>query len=121
MQLRVEGVKVLVEADKAEETYGMIILPKTAVSNRQYIMNIGTVLAIGPLASCTFYIKDGEVPDEEGTTTRSLRVGDKVWFAKYGGASFEYSKREDRDRDLRILNDMDIMGIIDDDLTPKND
>lgn len=109
MKLRPEGRKLLVEADQTEEmSAGGIWIPKTAQEANQTRMTLGKVVAIGPAVDLVFEYSDKENPEKEGTL-RHVQIGDRVWFSKYGGCRFETA----RDRDLRIINDEDVMAIID--------
>lgn len=117
MEIRPEGAKVLVSVDKVTfEQEGIIIIPQDARNNRQYLMSTGTVVAVGPGAGCVFNISNSESADDDMESTRSLRVGDHVWFIRYGGASFEYKEKGD-ERDLRIINDTDIMALVGNEIT----
>ena len=112
MKLRPEGCKVLVEVDSMEEkTAGGLWIPKTIMDTHQHTMTIGTVVAVGPGVCCKFWACCGEDADE--ADMRELQEGDRIWFSKYGGRSFEAVKQEDRGRDLRIINDEDVMAILD--------
>jgi chaperonin GroES len=103
-----EGSKVLVSPDTEEEmTKGGIIIPPTVRDEHQVAITRGTIVAIGPLADIKF-------SDEiSGTSKREARVGDKVIYARYGGAIVT-EKKEDgsRGEPLRILNDEDIVCLI---------
>jgi co-chaperonin GroES (HSP10) len=119
MELRPEGCKVLVEVAKVPERVGRIIVPATYAKQHQHVATIGTVVAIGPGAMCQFSAFDGEemeVEDDEHTGTRYLRIGDTIWFAKYGGVTFEFTYKADREdgKEYRMINDADVIAIIDD-------
>lgn len=101
-----EGCKLLIEVDMVQETTGGgIILPPSARENQQRSLQIGTVLRLGP---------DVTVRLEGGKT---LSPGKKIIFAKYGGYNLnlqEISGDNQRvKRDLRILNDEDVIAVLD--------
>jgi len=75
------GDKVVVKAEEEEEkTAGGIILPDTAKKKPQ----AGTVVAIGP----------GRVLDNGSRAAMSVKVGQKVVFAKYGGTEVTVDDQE---------------------------
>lgn len=96
-----EGCKILIEADTAEAvTSGGLFIPKTVQAKEQISITKGKVLAIGPSAIANFTTDDG--------AGEPLKIGDKVLFAKYGG----FYVQEDG-KDLRFINDKDIIARID--------
>lgn len=122
MKLRAPQGRVLVEVEKVESvTSGGIFIPVTWLDRRQNMMTIGKVVAVGPHVMCAFKCKDGEIPDDEADNTRQVRPGDRIWFAKYGGASFEVAEKENRGIDLRVINDEDIQAILDDEEENEED
>ena len=73
MAIKPLGDKVVVKTTEEEEkSPGGIILPDTAKKKPQE----GVVIAIGP----------GRVLDDGGRAPMNVKEGDKVIFAKYGGA-----------------------------------
>ena len=101
MIFRPEGHKVLVDADKAEEKIGSLIIPKTVQASEQIRITRGTVVAIGPTAVANF--RGAKESDEP------LKVGDRIIFAKYGGFYLDV----DKEHDYRFINDEDIIARID--------
>jgi chaperonin GroES len=70
--IRPLGDKVVVKtAEEEQKTAGGIILPDTAKKKPQ----VGSVIAIGP----------GRVLDDGSRAAMSVKVGQKVVYAKYGG------------------------------------
>jgi chaperonin GroES len=101
-----EGSKVIVKPDAYEEiTKGGIIIPETVKSERQIAVTRGTIVAIGPNADVTFGSADG-------IEKREARVGDKVIFARYGGAEVSEKKEDGSREKLRLLTDEDIVALI---------
>jgi chaperonin GroES len=85
---------VVKPADREEKTKGGIYLPDTASKERPME---GTVLAVG----------EGRRDDNGKLVPPSVRVGDKVLFAKYSGTEFKIDEIE-----YLIMAEKDIMGII---------
>ena len=91
-KLRPLDDRVVVEPVEAEErTAGGIVLPDAAKEKPQ----LGTVVAIGP----------GKLLDSGKRGELSVAVGDKVYFAKYGGVEQELDGR-----DVKILRESDILA-----------
>lgn len=90
------GHRVLVKPDPLEEkSKGGILLPNDERKEKAQI--VGTVIAIGKTAWKAF--DDGEP---------WCKVGDKVYFAQYGG----YLVRDtETDEEFRLLNDEDICAV----------
>jgi len=95
-----EGCKLLIEVDEADAvTPGGIVVPNQARENMQMSLTMGTILRVGPHATTAF--ADG----------KELKPGSRVVFAKYGG----YRLREvETRRDLRIINDEDVLVLLED-------
>lgn len=92
-----EGYKILVEADQTEEvTSGGIFIPATVREAHQRHATFGTVLRCGPTHNAQV----------EG---REIGPGTRIIFAKYGGV---FLKDVDRRRDLRLINDEDILAVV---------
>ncbi len=94
MKLKPLGDRVLVKREDAEEkTSGGIIIPDTSKEKPSK----GSVVAIG----------DG-VRDEKGNLIpMNLKVGDKVFFTKWGGTEIKVD-----DEELLIMKESDILAII---------
>ncbi len=86
---------VLAVLDDAEQTAGGIYLPDTAREKPQK----GEVLAVGP----------GRITDSGQREEMSVKPGDRVLFAKYGGTDVKLT-----DREVKILSEKDILAIIED-------
>lgn len=98
--IKVLGHRVLVEVSKVEEkSEGGIILaaPKHLAQERQG-KEKGKVIGIGSTAY-----------KELGDGKPWVKLGDTVYFQRYGGIML---KDKEEDKDLRILNDEDILAII---------
>ena len=90
MKIRPLGDKVLIKVvEETESSPGGIILPDSAREKPQK----GEVLAVGPGKSS----KEGKREEME------VKVGDVVWFSKYGGTNIE---------DYKILSESDILAVI---------
>ncbi len=90
--------RVLVRKDPVEKkTESGIVLALNERSEKKATVT-GTVLEIGSTAFLSF----GSTAEEQG-----VKVGTRVYFAKYAGA--------DIDDDLTILNDEDVIGVIEND------
>ena len=87
------GDKVVVKpAEEEEKTSGGIILPDTAKKKPQE----GKVVAVGP----------GRVLDDGSRAAMSVKKGQTVVFAKYGGTEIKVN-----DEDLVILDEDSIYAI----------
>jgi chaperonin GroES len=85
--------RVVVKALSGEEkTRGGIVLPDTAKEKPQE----GEVIAVGP----------GRVLENGGRLTPEVKVGDRVVFAKYGGAEVKIDGEE-----YLILRESDILAV----------
>lgn len=92
MTLKPLDDRVVVEPLSAEETTaGGIVLPDSAQEKPQR----GTILAVGP----------GRLLDSGERSTLSVKVGDEVLFAKYGGTEIEVDGKE-----IKILRESDILA-----------
>jgi chaperonin GroES len=85
---------VLKQADRAAQTKGGIFLPDTASKERPME---GLILAVG----------SGRLDDSGTRWPLSVKVGDKVLFAKYGGTEYRID-----DVEYLILSEKDILGVI---------
>jgi len=85
---------VLKPADREEKTKGGIFLPDTASKERPME---GMIQAIG----------EGRRDDSGKLIPLTVKVGDKVLFAKYSGTEFKIDEVE-----YLILAEKDILGII---------
>jgi len=107
MNFHPEGTKLLIKADRTESiTKGGIILPETSRDQSQYKVTMATVMAIGPDAVSNF-------TDPNTNEKRAIKVGDRIIFTRYGGA---YIYTEDRESDLRIIQDQDVLALITDEV-----
>jgi chaperonin GroES len=94
-RIRPLGDRVVVKpVEREEKTKGGIFLPDTASKERPME---GTILAAG----------EGRRDDNGKLIPMSVRVGDKVLFAKYSGTEFKID-----DVEYLILSEKDILGII---------
>ncbi len=84
---------VLEVLDETEQTAGGIYIPDTAREKPQR----GLVLAVGP----------GRLRDDGKREEMTVKVGDKVLFAKYGGTDVKLGEKE-----VKILSEKDILGIL---------
>lgn len=87
---------VVKPTEREERTPGGVILPDTVSKERP---QEGTVLAVG----------EGRYDDSGKLIPMTIKPGDKVLFAKYGGTEFKLD-----DVDYLILAEKDILGIIQD-------
>jgi chaperonin GroES len=78
--------------EREEKTKGGIILPDTAKEKPQE----GEVIAVGP----------GRMSEDGKRIAMVFKVGDKVLYAKYGGAEIKVE-----DEELVILRESDILAI----------
>jgi chaperonin GroES len=96
IEMKIEPLddRIVVEPMEAEEkTKGGIVLPDTAKEKPQK----GKVLATGP----------GRMTDEGQRIAPSVKKGDTVVYAKYGGTEIEVDGK-----DLIILRETDILAKI---------
>jgi len=88
------GDRVVLEVlDDNEQTAGGIYIPDTAREKPQR----GVILAVGP----------GKIRDDGKREEMSVKIGDKVLFAKYGGTDVKLGEKE-----VKILSEKDILGIL---------
>lgn len=86
--------RVVVKREDAEQrTAGGIIIPDSSKEKPSK----GTVLAVG----------DGARDENGKLIPMTVKVGDKVLFAKWGGTEFKID-----DEELLILKESDILGIL---------
>jgi len=96
MQLKLEPLddRIVVEPMEAEsKTKGGIVLPDTAKEKPQK----GKVISVGP----------GRVTDEGKRIAPSVKKGDTVVYARYGGSEIEIDGKE-----YMILRESDILAKI---------
>ena len=94
MRLKPIGDRVLVKREDAEEkTAGGIIIPDTSKEKPSK----GTVMAVG----------DGARDEKGNIIPMTLKVGDKVFFTKWGGTEVKIN-----DEELLIMKESDILAII---------
>ncbi len=85
--------RIIVKALEAEEvTSGGIVLPDTAKEKPQK----GEVIAVGP----------GKLSDKGERTEMDVKVGDVVFYAKYGGTDIKIDGQE-----MVILRQDDVLAI----------
>ena len=94
MKLKPLGDRVLVKREDAEEkTSGGIIIPDTSKEKPSK----GSVVAVG----------DGARDEKGNIIPMSLKVGDKVFFTKWGGTEIKVDNEE-----IIIMKESDIFAII---------
>ncbi len=94
MKLKPLGDRVLVKREDAEEkTSGGIIIPDTSKEKPSK----GSVVAVG----------DGARDENGNLIPMNLKVGDKVFFTKWGGTEIKVD-----DEELLIMKESDILAII---------
>lgn len=94
-RIRPLGDRVVVKpVEREEKTKTGIFLPDTASKERPME---GTVLAVG----------EGRRDDSGKLIPMSVKVGDRVIFAKYSGTEFKLD-----DVEYLILSEKDILGIV---------
>lgn len=79
--------------EEKEVKKGGIIIPDTAKEKPQE----GEVVAVGP----------GKVTDDGKLQPMSVKVGDKILFAKYGGNEVKLG-----DEEYLIMHETDVLGIL---------
>ena len=89
---------VLVRPDTVAERQGVLYLPQTTREREQFAQVFGEIVAIGPTAWKAF---DSGEP--------WAKIGDRVSYAKYGGALL---KDPETGEHYRLLLDKDIVAII---------
>jgi chaperonin GroES len=85
---------VVKPVEREEQTKGGIYLPDTASKERPME---GTILAVG----------EGRLDDNGRRVPMSVKAGDKVLFAKYGGTEYKVD-----DVEYLILSEKDILGVV---------
>ncbi|MBC6982586.1 co-chaperone GroES [Caulobacter sp. 17J80-11] len=101
MKFRPLGDRVLVKrVEEEEKTKGGIIIPDTAKEKPQE----GEVLAVGPGAR-----------DETGKRVElDVKAGDRILFGKWSGTEVRIDGK-----DLLIMKESDILGVVDRDAAAK--
>ncbi len=95
MSLKPLGDRLIVKATEAEEkTAGGIVLPDTAREKPQK----GEVIAVGP----------GKVLDNGKTQAMEVKVGDTIYYAKYGGTEVKLGAEE-----YVILRQDEVLAVLD--------
>lgn len=104
MQVAPVGHRVLIQPEKVEETTkGGIIIAKPHVEKEQLAQVCGKVLAVG--ADCWHEY-----------ASPWCKVGDRVLYQRYAGMRVPDDRGGFRD-DMVLLNDLDITGIVLEDIT----
>ena len=80
--------------EEDESRIGSIVIPDTAKEKPQ----IGKVIAVGP----------GKINDDGVRRPLTVKAGDRVIFAKYGGTDFELEHEE-----YLIVRESDILAVVD--------
>lgn len=94
MALKPLADRIIVKAVEAEEkTAGGILLPDTAKEKPQQ----GEVIAVGP----------GKLLDSGKTVAMDVQVGDRIYFAKYGGTEVKIGADE-----FIILRQDDVLAVL---------
>ena len=94
MKLKPLDDRVVIETKELEEkNVGGIIIPDTAKEKPQ----IGEIIAVGP----------GKTNDDGKIIPLSLKVGDRILYAKYGGTEVDI-----QDKKYIIISRSDILAII---------
>src|SRR5215471_5761570 len=101
MAFRPLGDRVLVKrVEEEEKTRGGIIIPDTAKEKPQE----GEVVAVGP----------GARDDSGKVQALDVKAGDRILFGKWSGTEVKLDGK-----DLLIIKESDIMGIIDESMSKK--
>jgi chaperonin GroES len=94
MALKPLADRIIVKATQAEEkTAGGILLPDSAQEKPQQ----GEVIAVGP----------GKLLDNGRTVALDVSVGDKIYYAKYGGTEVKVGADE-----FIILRQDDVLAVV---------
>lgn len=95
MALKPLGDRLIVKPTLAEEkTAGGIVLPDTAKEKPQQ----GEIIAVGP----------GKLLDNGTTASVDVKVGDVIYYAKYGGTEIKIGADE-----YIILRQDDVLAVLD--------
>ena len=95
MALKPLADRLIVKATEAEaKTAGGIVLPDSAQQKPQ----AGEVIAVGP----------GKLLDNGKLSPMEVKVGDKVYYSKYGGTEIKVNGE-----DVIILRQDDVLAILD--------
>lgn len=108
MRVKAIGHRIIVKPDPVEEkTAGGIVLAVDTKRERAGAQK-GTVIDIGPLA-WTNEILFGK------STKPWCKVGDRVFFARYGGKMLNLNEDTTQEEDwVVVLNDEDLQALIED-------
>jgi co-chaperonin GroES (HSP10) len=110
MKIRPAGHYALVEVEPVEETTesGIVYRTQNEIEREHGGRDIGRVVAFGPLAYKGF--AHAESPEDWG-----VAIGDKVEFRRYDGKESRWAEYDESLKNLRYINDNDIIGVIEDD------
>lgn len=92
--------KVLIKPKAVEDKVGSIIIPEQVKDRDQFAQMEGELVAVSPLAFT--YVEQWPAGAEKP------KVGDKVLFAKYSGATVTGLDKVE----YRIVNDKDIAAVL---------
>ena len=105
MKVKAIGHRVIVRPDPVEEKTKSGIILNVDVGRERAAAQKGTVLDIGPLA-WTNEVIFGKNPSPW------CKVGDRVFFARYGGKDLNLAE-EGLDADfVKVMNDEDLQALI---------
>jgi co-chaperonin GroES (HSP10) len=112
IDIKPTGYYVLVEAVPVPEQFegSSILMPSHTHTREQGGRDIGHVRAFGPLAFRGFEKGDGKhcrSPDDWG-----VAVGDLVEFNRYDGKVPRMAENHESMKNLRIINDSDILAVV---------
>jgi len=97
VSIKALGHHVLVKVEKPAEKKGSIVIPEMVRDAERRGSEFGVVLDVGPTA----WLADGLGGEPWA------KVGDKVWFARYGG---KWVAEPDSEEQFLLLLDTDILG-----------
>jgi co-chaperonin GroES (HSP10) len=105
MKVKAIGHRLIVRPDPVEETTSGGIILSMDVKRERAASQKGTVLDIGPLA-WTNEVIFGKNPKPW------CEVGDRVFFARYGGKVINLAEEGLEDDFVIVLNDEDLQALI---------
>ncbi|MDE1868312.1 MAG: hypothetical protein KGI08_11480 [Thaumarchaeota archaeon] len=96
MTLKAIGYKLIVLPETVEKKTKSGIVLAVDEKMEQNAQVVGTIIDIGEDVAAAFKPK---------TEYWGLRVGDKIWYAKYAG---KWIKDEENNREVLVINDEDV-------------
>jgi hypothetical protein len=104
--------RIVVDPIEIQRYYegGKIELPDSVIDAQQYLRYVGRVVDIGPLAFTAEQFRD-----HDGNLVKPCEVGDWIIYSRNTGVEiYTQTDKPGEIRQLRIINDDHVLGVVDD-------